>query len=108
MVLQNVPTLRHILLDAAVSGSKKTYTEKDEPLNDEELDAIAKKLRLGRWNFYGALYGPEPVRNVLWSIIKEAFSKIEGAQFICQKIRRIIQCFRRAPVHFKAFRHWTS
>jgi hypothetical protein len=82
MVLQNVPTLRHILLDAAVSGNKKSYTDKDEPLNDEELDAIAKKLKLGRWNFYGAVYGPEPVRKVLWGVIKEAFSTIEGAQFI--------------------------
>lgn len=82
MVLQNVPTLRHILLDAAVNGNKKSYTLKDEPLNDEDLDAIAKKLKLGRWNFYGAVYGPEPVRNVLWSVIKQAFSTIEGAQFI--------------------------
>jgi hypothetical protein len=80
MVLQNVPTLRHILLDAAVSGNKKSYSDKDDPLNDEELDAIAKKMKLGRWNFYGALYGPDPVRNVLWTVIKDAFSKIEGAQ----------------------------
>lgn len=34
MVLQNVPTLRHILLDAAVSGTKKSYTDSDEPLTD--------------------------------------------------------------------------
>ena len=82
MVIQNVPTLRHILLDAAVSGTKTSYTSSSEPLNDDELDAIAKKLKLGRWNFYGALYGPEPVRNVLWSVIKGAFSTIPGVQFI--------------------------
>ena len=56
MVLQNVPTLRHILLDAAVTGDKASYTEKNGPLNDTELDQIAKKLQLGRWNFYGAVY----------------------------------------------------
>jgi hypothetical protein len=82
MVLQNVPTLRHILLDAAVSGSKASYTSSDAPLDDKELDAIAAKLKLGRWNFYGATYGPNPVRDVLWSVIKHAFSTIEGAQFI--------------------------
>lgn len=82
MVLQNVPTLRHILLDAAVSGTKKSYTDSDEPLTDAELDAIAAKLKLGRWNFYGALYGPEPVRNVLWTVIKQAFSTISGVKFI--------------------------
>jgi hypothetical protein len=56
MVLQNVPTLRHILLDAAVAGNKSSYTEKSGPLNDAELDDIAKRLQLGRWNFYGAVY----------------------------------------------------
>jgi FAD binding domain len=81
MVLQNVPTLRHILLDAAVMGTKKDYSSSDKPLMEEELDAIAKRLGLGRWNFYGALYGPEPVRNVLWSVIKGAFSSIPGAKF---------------------------
>ncbi|KAF7557117.1 hypothetical protein G7Z17_g922 [Cylindrodendrum hubeiense] len=81
MALQNVPTIRHILLDAAVMGSKSEYTSKTEPLNDDELDAIAKKLNLGRWNFYGALYGPEPIRNALWGVIKEAFSAIPGAKF---------------------------
>jgi len=50
-------------------------------LNEEDLDALAKKLDLGRWNFYGAVYGPEPVRDVLWGAIKGAFSQIEGARF---------------------------
>jgi len=82
MVLQNVPTLRHILLDAAVSGNKKSYHDSDKPLTEDELDAIAKKLKLGRWNFYGAVYGPESVRKVLLDTIKQAFSSIEGSKFI--------------------------
>lgn len=56
MVLQNVPTIRHILLDASVMGPKTQYTSSTDPIDDEGLDAIAKKLNLGRWNFYGALY----------------------------------------------------
>jgi hypothetical protein len=82
MVLQNVPTLRHILLDAAVHHPKSYYTaDINKPLADEELDAVAAQLNLGRWNFYGAMYGPEPVRNVLWSVIKNAFSSILGTKF---------------------------
>ncbi|KAJ5426899.1 hypothetical protein N7465_001969 [Penicillium sp. CMV-2018d] len=80
MALQNVPTIRHILLDAAVMGSKKHYSSKSEPLSDEDLDAIAKKLNLGRWNFYGALYGPKPIRDVLLKTVTEAFSVIPGAK----------------------------
>jgi len=76
MILQNVPSLRHVLLDAAVAGTKKEYYQGDEPIPDAELDEIAKKLNLGRWTFYGALYGPEPVRNVLWGAIKGAFSQV--------------------------------
>lgn len=57
MILQNVPTLRHILLDAAVLAPKEKYTsDPTKPLGEAELDAIARKLNLGRWNFYGALY----------------------------------------------------
>ncbi|KAJ4209719.1 hypothetical protein NW759_013363 [Fusarium solani] len=81
MVLQNVPTVRHILLDAAVMGNRASYTSSKKPLNDLELNEIAKKLNLGRWNFYGALYGPEPVRKVMWEVIKNAFSAIPGVKF---------------------------
>ena len=42
---------------------------------------IAKRLNLGRWNFYGALYGPKPVRDSIYEAIKAAFSTIEGAKF---------------------------
>ncbi|KAI4666561.1 uncharacterized protein J4E79_002600 [Alternaria viburni] len=82
MVLQNVPTIRHILLDAAVLGHKSDYTSDiNKPLTDTELDAIAEKLNLGRWNFYGALYGPQPIRDAMWAVVKESFSAIPGAKF---------------------------
>ncbi|KAK6440359.1 hypothetical protein LTR95_003419 [Oleoguttula sp. CCFEE 5521] len=81
MVLQNVPTMRHIVLDAAVHADRTNYTKSDKPLNDEEMDAIAAKLGLGRWNFYGAVYGPPPVREVLLSVIKQSFLQIPGAKY---------------------------
>ncbi|KAM0228650.1 hypothetical protein ACHAP5_011893 [Fusarium lateritium] len=81
MVLQNVPTVRHVLLDAAVMGNRASYTASKKPLGDQELDEIAKKLNLGRWNFYGALYGPEPIRKVMWEVVKKSFSAIPGAKF---------------------------
>ncbi|CZR63770.1 related to 4-cresol dehydrogenase flavoprotein subunit [Phialocephala subalpina] len=81
MVLQNVPSIRHVLLDAAVLGTKASYSDSDKPLTDEEIDAIAKKLNLGRWNFYGALYGPKPIQDVMWQVVKQTFGSIEGAKF---------------------------
>lgn len=80
MVLQNVPTLRHVLLDAAVMGDRSKYTNSKKPLTNEEVAAIAKQLNLGIFNFYGALYGPEPIRNVMWQVVKGAFLQIPGAK----------------------------
>ncbi|OJJ34401.1 hypothetical protein ASPWEDRAFT_42410 [Aspergillus wentii DTO 134E9] len=81
LVLQNVPSIRHILLDAAMMRNKSEWTSSTNPIDDEGLDEISKSLNLGRWNFYGALYGPESVRNNLWQIIKQSFSAIKGAKF---------------------------
>ncbi|EKG15142.1 FAD-linked oxidase [Macrophomina phaseolina MS6] len=81
MIMQNVPTLRYVLLDAGFHGHKSDYTSSEEPIDEAGIDAISKKLSLGRWNFYGALYGPEEIRNAHWRLIKEAFSAIAGAQF---------------------------
>lgn len=68
--------------DQCMQGNRKSYTNSDKPLTDDEMDAIAKKLNLGRWNFYGAVYGPEPVRNILLGVIKDAFLKgIPGARY---------------------------
>ncbi|PQE18996.1 Vanillyl-alcohol oxidase protein [Rutstroemia sp. NJR-2017a WRK4] len=99
MILQTVPTLRHILLDAAVLGPKSSYSDSSEPLTSEEdLDRIAEKLNLGRWNFYGALYGPENVRNAHWSVIKDAFSKIHGAKFYFPEDRKA----EKSVLHIRA------
>ncbi|GME35197.1 FAD-linked oxidase [Neofusicoccum parvum] len=81
MVMQNVPSLRYVLLDAGFSGHKSDYTSSKEPIDDAGVDAIAKKLNLGHWNFYGALYGPEEIRNAHWKLIKDAFSTIPGVKF---------------------------
>ena len=81
MVLQNVPTIRHVLLDAAIMGDRKSYTNDPKPIDEEQLDAIAAKLGIGRWNFYGAVYGPEPVREVLLQAIKASFLQIPGAKY---------------------------
>lgn len=73
--------MRSVLMDAAVANPRSHYLKEDRPFTERELDKICDDLKLGRWNFYGALYGPEPIRNALWSVIKDAFSAIPGAKF---------------------------
>jgi 4-cresol dehydrogenase (hydroxylating) len=36
---------------------------------------------IGMWNFCGALYGPKPVTDALWSVIRDSFATIPGAKF---------------------------
>lgn len=103
MVLQNVPTFRHILLDAAVYRPKSSYSSSEKPLTDEELDGIAANLNLGRWNFYGAACGPEAVRKVFWEAIKGAFSTIPGIKFFLPEDRNEPKSVTHAVQH--ASRH---
>ena len=64
-----------------LQGDRKSYSSSTKPLTDDEINTIAEKLNLGRWNFYGALYGPKPIRDVMWQVVKGAFSQIKGAKF---------------------------
>lgn len=82
-ILQNTPSIRSATLDLAVGGPRKDYSLTGKPLTSAEIDnAVAKSTtKIGRWSFYGALYGPEAVRDVFWAAIKGAFSKIPGATF---------------------------
>ena len=42
---------------------------------------MAEDLDIGMWNFYGALYGPEPIMDNNWKVLEEAFRSIPGAKF---------------------------
>ncbi|KAJ9494462.1 hypothetical protein H2202_010076 [Exophiala xenobiotica] len=54
LVIQNAPTIRSPLMDAAAYGPKSSYTDKTGVLTDDEIDKIAKDIKVGRWNVYGA------------------------------------------------------
>ncbi|KAH8879214.1 vanillyl alcohol oxidase [Thozetella sp. PMI_491] len=87
MILQNVPMVRHVLLNAAHCGPKEKYTSNKGVLSEEEIDGIAKKLDMGRWSLVGAVYGPEPVRNILLSVIKKSFLAIPGSRYFTPEDR---------------------
>jgi 4-cresol dehydrogenase (hydroxylating) len=43
---------------------------------------------IGMWNFYGALYGPPPIMDTLWSAIRDAFASVPGAKFYFPEDRK--------------------
>ena len=84
MVLQNVPTIRNVIVDAAVHATKKEHFPNkptNETLTDEEIQHLQDKYNLGFWNFYGAVYGPPPVREALLGVIKASFLQVPGSKF---------------------------
>ncbi|KAM0329305.1 hypothetical protein ACHAQA_004610 [Verticillium albo-atrum] len=87
MILQNVPVVRHTLLNAAHCGPKSKYTDKEGPFTEAEVDAIAKKLDMGRWQLIGAVYGPAPIREIYLKVIKEKFLAIPGSRFFLPEDR---------------------
>jgi hypothetical protein len=81
MVIQNAPTIRHVLLDAACKKSKSDWLNgEDRLLTEEDEYRIAEELNIGYWGFYGALYGPPPMQDMLWHVIWGSLSQIKGAR----------------------------
>jgi 4-cresol dehydrogenase (hydroxylating) len=81
MVIQNAATIRSLLLVAAINATRSQYTDKPGPLPDSILRRIMADQDIGMWNIYGALYGPPPVMDTLWTVIRDSFSKVPGAKF---------------------------
>jgi 4-cresol dehydrogenase (hydroxylating) len=79
--ISNVPTLRSILLDAAAVKPRRAYFDGSGPVPDSVLEEIMAEQGIGRWNFYGALYGTPAAMDAQWSVIRDAFAAIPGARF---------------------------
>ncbi|KAF9876401.1 putative alpha methylacyl-CoA racemase [Colletotrichum karsti] len=90
MVLQNAASLRHIALDAAHYHPRSEYTDAglDVPLTEEQLDAAAKKVNLGRWVYIGAAYGPDPIRKAHLEITKREMTKVPGSRWFLLEDRK--------------------
>jgi len=85
--IQNVPVIRNIILDAGVVSKREEWYDGDGPLPDEAIEAMKAELNLGYWNFYGTLYGPPPMIEMFYGMIKQAFGQIPGAKFFTNEDR---------------------
>ncbi len=81
MVIPNAATTVDLVWEAAVKVTRRHYYRGSGPLPDSVRRKIASDLKIGMWNFYGALYGPEPIMDAQWSVIRDAFARIPGARF---------------------------
>lgn len=81
MLIPNAATTVGLIWEAAPRVSRKAYYAGKGPMPQSRQRKIAEDLNIGMWNFYGALYGPEPVMDNNWKVLEEAFRAIPGARF---------------------------
>jgi len=86
--IQNVPVIRNIVLDAGTVSKRSEWYDGPGPLPPSAIEKMKKTLGLGYWNFYGTLYGPPPMIDMFWTMIKDAFGTIEGAKFFTHEERK--------------------
>ena len=87
-VIQNAATLRSLLLVAGINATKSQYHSGPGPIPDSAAKKIMADQDIGMWNFYGALYGPPPVMDALWSVIHDSFAQVPGARFFFPEDRK--------------------
>lgn len=92
-VLQNAATIRSLVLDAALFSTKSQYYQGNGPIPDSVAKQIMADQDIGMWNFCGALYGPPPLTELLWTATRDAFAAIPGAKFYFPEDRK-----RRADI----------
>jgi 4-cresol dehydrogenase (hydroxylating) len=78
--IENVPQIWNTISFASVMSSRSLWYEGDEPIPDAVIDRMARELEVGRWMMRFALYGDEPVVDLRYRKIKEAFERIPGAE----------------------------
>ena len=81
MIIPNAATTVGLIWEAAPRVSRKAYYAGKGPMPKSRQRKMAEDLNIGMWNFYGALYGPEPVMDNNWKVLEEAFRAIPGARF---------------------------
>lgn len=87
-VIQNAATIRSLLLVASINATKSQYYTGKGPVPVSAQRKIMADQDIGMWNFYGALYGPPPVMDTLWTVIRDSFAKIPGARFFTPEQRK--------------------
>ncbi|MDI3261980.1 MAG: FAD-binding oxidoreductase [Fulvimonas sp.] len=81
MVIPNGATSVELLWEAATRVTKAQYYGGKGPLPPSVRRKLMADLDIGAWNFYAALYGPPPMIERSWSVVRDALGKVKGARF---------------------------
>ena len=79
-IIPNAAVAVDLLWEASAKVTRRHYFDGKGPLPQSARTRIASDLKLGMWNYYGALYGPPPIIENNWKIVEEALMSIPGAK----------------------------
>lgn len=85
MTIPNGATTVELLWEAATRVTRSQYYRGEGPVPDSVRKKIATDLDIGRWNFYAALYGPEPLVENNWNVVRDALGSVRGARFFLDR-----------------------
>jgi 4-cresol dehydrogenase (hydroxylating) len=78
--IRMVPQLMNTMLLGAVLSTRSDWWTGSGPMPEEAIDRMARELEIGRWCMRFALYGDEAVVDHRFAKIRDAFSRIPGAE----------------------------
>ena len=88
MLIPAVAVTAGLVWDAAVQVRRSDYYTGRGALPKRARQKIKSDLRIGEWNFYGALYGPGPMMDNTWEVVRDAFMAIPGARVYTEADRK--------------------
>ncbi|MCG2635031.1 MAG: FAD-binding oxidoreductase [Gammaproteobacteria bacterium] len=81
MVIPNGVLTPDLIWESATKVPRSKYYTGKGPMPDSARKKMAKDLDMGQWNVIAGLYGPQPIIDANWGVIRDAFAKIPGAKF---------------------------
>lgn len=88
MLIPAVAVTAGLVWEAAVQTTRRDWYTGKGAIPASVRKKMAGELRVGEWNFYGALYGPPPMMDNNWEAIHDSFATIPGAKFYFDEDRK--------------------
>jgi 4-cresol dehydrogenase (hydroxylating) len=88
-----------VLGHASFMAPRAEFYTNPEPIPDDVIDEIAKKLGLGRWNGHFGIYDRSEMLDVRMRVVEDAFGKIPGVDIKATRYRGDAKPDEVAPWH---------
>jgi 4-cresol dehydrogenase (hydroxylating) len=85
--IRNNAVIEGGLRRAAGLGPRSQWYQGTGPMPESAIDAMLRKLDVGRWNLHFALYGTPEVIDARYAIVQRAFAQVPQAKMIAHLYR---------------------